>query len=241
MRLKSYWLVGIVALTGVRVEAQGIGAWNGTNITDGGRLSVVAPGLASTGYKMSLLANGVGNATLQVEDLSPADEPRYRGRFYFDTNAFDTGITQGFFRSRMFTAVDTAPSARRLFMIALRYCPPATAGCVTDPSGNAYGVLARVYTGTGEVYSILGHFPVTPGVHFVEWDWQRESAPGAGDGRLEMWVDGVSRGALTTLGTNGFGVDAGRLGSIAPSPGAAGTLFLDEFESRRQTYIGALP
>lgn len=243
MRHKSYWLVGIVALAGLRAEAQGTGAWTGP-LLDGSpgvvRLSVVSPGLAATSYKMSLVANGVYNDTIEVEDPSPADEPRYRGRFYLDTNNYDTGWTQNFFRTRMFTAVDSSP-VRRLFMIALRYCPTGSTNCVPDASGNAYGVLARVYTGTVPDYVILGHFPITPGVHYVEFDWQRETAPGAGDGRLELWIDNVSKGALTTLNTNGLGVDLGRLGLINPSPGAAGTLFLDEFESRRQTYIGALP
>jgi hypothetical protein len=33
-------------------------------------------------------------------------------------------------------------------------------------------------------------------------------------------------------------VDEARMGAIAVKPGAAGTLFFDQFESRRQAFIG---
>ncbi len=244
MRVKSWWLVGIIAFAGVRLEAQGIGAWNGNNITDGGRLSVVAPGLASTSYKMSLVGNGLDGpaATIQVEDLTPADESRYRFRFYFDTNNWDTGIASGKFRTRMLTFVDSDGNAggpRRLGMVALRYCPPSTAGCVFN--GQSYGVVTRIWDSGTSSYTEIGPFPVTPGVHYLEADWKRATGPGANNGSWECWIDGTSQGTIPSMANETLGVDLARLGLIEPLLGNAGTLYLDEFESRRQTYIGSLP
>jgi hypothetical protein len=43
---------------------------------------------------------------------------------------------------------------------------------------------------------------------------------------------------LTGLDNSVSAVDLVRLGALSVKAGAAGTLFWDEFESRRQTYIG---
>jgi hypothetical protein len=42
----------------------------------------------------------------------------------------------------------------------------------------------------------------------------------------------------TELGSSLGAVDLARLGALSVKPGAAGTLYWHEFESRRLTYIG---
>jgi len=244
MRHKSYWLVGIVALAGLRAEAQTTGAWTGANNDGGGRLSVVTPGLASTAYKMAVVGNGVQGDSAYVEDPSPVNEARYRFRFYLDTNNWDTGITLGRFRTRLavLADVDSGPGGgpRRLLMVALRHCPSGTPGCTFD--GQPYGIVTRVFDSTlGAMTETVPPVSMAAGVHFIEGDWRRATAPGANDGSFQLWVDGVPSWTLSNLPNEALGVDVARIGAIETLLGNSGTLYFDEFESRRQTYIGPLP
>jgi hypothetical protein len=74
--------------------------------------------------------------------------------------------------------------------------------------------------------------------HVVEIDWRRSSGPDAFDGSLEIWIDGVSVAALTGLKNGISSVDFARLGALSVKAGANGTMYWDEFESRRATYVG---
>jgi hypothetical protein len=86
-----------------------------------------------------------------------------------------------------------------------------------------------------------GFFPVTAGPHAVEIDWRRATAPGANDGAFQMWIDGLPVLNLTGLDNDSGGIDYARLGALSIKPGASGRIYWDEFESRRQTYIGLVP
>jgi hypothetical protein len=234
-------VLGILAAT--RLDAQSTGAWSAI-VDGGGRLtSTAASAFPPTPFGLAAVGNGAYNSTIYVEDQSPANEPRYRFRFYFKTNGWDTGIAFGSFRTRMFTAIDLdggpGGSPRRLVMVALRYCPSGTAGCPFLT--RQYGIVARIWNSAINDYIQVGPYPIISGWRYVEGDWKRATAPGANDGTFELWIDGVSQGALTGLANETLGVDSARLGLIEPLLGHSGTLFLDEFESRRQTYIGALP
>jgi hypothetical protein len=80
--------------------------------------------------------------------------------------------------------------------------------------------------------------PIAPGAHFVEFDWQRASAPAALDGSFQLWIDGTSRANLTGLDIGESSVDTGRLGALSVKVGATGNLYFDEFMSRRLNYTG---
>ena len=69
----------------------------------------------------------------------------------------------------------------------------------------------------------------------------KASGPDANDGTFELWIDGVSKIQLTGLDNSLADVDFVRMGALSVKSGATGTLFWDEFESRRGSYIGLLP
>ena len=53
-----------------------------------------------------------------------------------------------------------------------------------------------------------------------------------------MWIDVASVAQLGGLDNAAGGIDFVRLGALSVKVGASGTLFWDEFESRRETAIG---
>jgi hypothetical protein len=61
------------------------------------------------------------------------------------------------------------------------------------------------------------------------------------DGSFTLWIDGDERSPvslLTGLDNSLSAVDFARLGALSVKTGAGGFLHWDEFESRRESYIG---
>jgi len=189
--------------------------------TDGTDLKTTATS-AMGGTSRGLRARVNDTNSLFVQDDTPSGENRYRARFYFDPNGFDPGETSGHFRTRLFLAQG---GGFRLVTIVLKR------------QGGQYSVEARTRANSGARVD-TGFLDITDAPHLLEFDWQRASGPGAADGRLELWLDDVSRATLPGLDNDAFGVDQGRLGALSLKGGASGTLFFDQFESRRLRYIG---
>jgi hypothetical protein len=203
-------------------ESADLSAWSASS-TDGGDLSVSASAaLNFTGVGLQGVADDT--AGLYVEDRLPDDEGLYRARFYFDTNGFDPGEALNHRRTRLFIAFEESPN-RRLAAIVLRRI------------GGAYALLGRARLDDDSQYD-TGFFPIGDGVHFVELAWKRASGPDANDGAFELWIDGTSVHSATTLDNSISAVDFVRLGALSVKTGASGTLFWDEFVSRRLSYIG---
>ena len=203
-------------------ESADLSAWSGSQ-TDGGDLSV------SSSAAMKFTTAGLqgvvdDNAGLFVEDGTPNDEERYRARFYFDTNGFDPGESLNRRRTRLFIAFEEAP-LRRLLAIVLRRL-----------SGD-YSLMGRARLDDNSQHD-SGFFPIGDGAHFVEVAWKRATGADANDGEFEMWIDGSSVYATTSLDNSASAVDLVRLGALSVKLGANGTLYWDEFESRRLSYIG---
>ena len=98
-------------------ESGSFGAWSASAV-DGGDLHVSAgAALASTTAGAEGLVDD--QAALWVQDSRPADESRYRARFYVDPSDFDPGEDSASFRTRIFLAFDEAPQ-RRLVAIVVR-------------------------------------------------------------------------------------------------------------------------
>jgi hypothetical protein len=198
-----------------------MGAWSAVS-ADGGDLGVsVFAGLKFTTAGLQGVVDDT--AGLYVEDQSPGDEDRYRARFYFDPNGFDPGEAQNRFRTRIFVAFAEAP-ARRLVAIVLRR------------QGGAYSLRARARLDDG-TRADTPFVPISDDAHVVEFDLRRATAPGAMDGSFEWAIDGAWRD-LMVLDNHDAAVDFVRLGALSVKPGANGTIYWDEFESRRQGAIG---
>jgi hypothetical protein len=191
-------------------------ATDGFDLTAGG-----AGAMAGTGAGLIALVDDTNS--LFVQDDTPDAESRYRARFYFDPNGFDPGETQSHFRTRILIAQG---SGLRVITIVLKR------------QLGAYSVEARVRRNDG-TRADTGFFPISDGPHFIEFDWQRATGPGASDGSLQMWIDGGSVATLSGIDNDAVPIDQTRMGALSVKTGAAGTLYYDQFESRRLNFIGA--
>ena len=161
--------------------------------------------------------------SLFVQDDTPNAEGRYRVRFYVDPNGYDPGEAQSHFRTRIFIAFDG--SGLRLITLVLKR------------QAGAYSLEALVRSNDGTRVD-TGFIPIAAGPHCIEFDWQRATAPGARNGTLQLWIDEASVSTLSGIDNDLSPVDYARMGVLALKTGATGTVFFDEFESRRQVYIG---
>jgi hypothetical protein len=203
-------------------ESGDLSRWS-TAATDGGDLVVSGP--AAMKFTSAGLAGLVDDtASLYVEDDTPVDENRYRARFYVDTNGFDPGESGGAHRTRTFIVFEEAPT-RRLAAIVIKRL------------GSVYSVMGRARL-DDDSQADTGFFDIGPGGHVIELDWRQSSGPDANDGSFQLWIDGVSRSTLVNLDNSRSAVDFVRLGALSVKATASGTLFWDEFESRRFSYIG---
>jgi hypothetical protein len=205
-------------------EQDGLSTWSAA--AGGPDLAISgAAALAGTAIGLQAVVNDTDG--LFVQDDSPADEVRYRARFYLDTNGFDPGETQNHFRVRTLIAFTENP-IRRVAAVVLRRI------------GNVYSVMARARR-DDDTQANTGFFTIADGEHAVEIELVPATGPDANDGAVELWIDGASMIRLTGLDNSLAEVDFARLGALSVKTGATGTLFFDEFESRRQSYVGLLP
>jgi hypothetical protein len=108
---------------------------------------------------------------------------------------------------------------------------------VLKRQGGAYSIEGRCRLDSG-AQADTGFFAISDGPHAVEIDWKRSSSAVANDGTFELWIDGVSRSQLTGLDNSVSSVDFVRMGALSVKAGATGTLYWDEFVSRRINAIG---
>jgi len=203
-------------------ESGDLSLWSSATV-DGGDLSAsVSAAMRSTTVGLQGLVDDTGSVF--VQDENPADEDRYRARFYLDPNGFDPGEASGAHRTRVFIVFEEAPT-RRLAAIVLKR------------QAGVYSIEGRCRLDSG-AQADTGFFNISDGPHAIEIDWKRSSAAGANDGTFELYVDGVSKAQLTGLSNSVSAVDFVRMGALSVKPGANGTLYWDEFESRRLSYIG---
>ena len=201
-------------------ESGDMSAWSATD-TDEGQMFVWT-GLNSTGW--GVWGETGSSPAIYAQDDSPRDEDRYRARFFVDPVNFDPGEAEGHRRARIFIVFEEGPS-RRLAAVVLRRV------------NGAYSLLARARLDDGSQHD-TAVIPITTEQHFIEVDWKRSSGPSANDGSFQVWLDGRSVHAATALDNSVSSVDFVRMGALSVKGGASGTLQLDEFESRRATYIG---
>jgi hypothetical protein len=84
-----------------------------------------------------------------------------------------------------------------------------------------------------------GFFPISDGPHFVEFDWERSSAPAAFDGQFVMRIDDEVVSTLFGIDNDLARVEFVRMGVMSIKTAAAsGIPYFDQFESRRARYIG---
>ena len=237
----------------------GGGAWTSQTVGGGGFMNIVTPGLNSTSCA---LANNISttpapNVKGFVSDTSPQNEPRYRARFYFDESALT--LTAANFQTEMFNAfANTAPGSFntdevKIFLVG--------GGTVAVRIKVADATQASGF----KTITVPVPTPNTAGHYYVEFDLNSGAGSGAvvgatcnacnsGDaGCFRYWVtaEGSSSSDASPTGTcsvsNGgwSGVKQANLGLYGTSANfrlnnasSSANLVVDEFDSRRQTFIG---
>lgn len=201
-------------------EGGTLNAWPGT-VTDGGDL-FVSPSAALVGTKGIAVVIDDNN-NLYLNDNTPANEGRYRVRFYFDPN----------------TITMTNNTAHYIF-----YGANGSAGVVRVEFGrqnNSYALRAGLIN-DGTSWSTTSWTNITDSTHSVEFDWAASTASGANNGSLTFWVDGAQVGSLTGIDNDSRRIETALLGAVTEiDTSSRGTYYIDAFESRRQSYIGTDP
>jgi hypothetical protein len=194
--------------------------WNNYS-SGGGDLSVRAAAASVGGKGLQAIIND--NTPIGVRDEQPAGERHYRARFYFDPNslAMDNGDWHVLFFG--YSGSDTTRPVLRIDLLF---------------RDDRYHVRA-VFLNDNTTWRTGGAFVISNSVHYLEVEWQASDGPGANNGLLNFWIDGVRRSSLTGMDNDTRRIDLVRLGPVAGiDVGTRGTDFFDAFESRRASYIG---
>jgi hypothetical protein len=168
-------------------------------------------------YGMQVVISGT--ETLYVQQTLPKHESRYRARFYFDPNSLRMGERH---RLTIFKGFSGDTSVLR---VDLRF------------KWGTYWLRARTLDNGAQWHS-SGWFTITNAAHLVEFDWQAATAGGR-NGSLTFWLDTKQMDQRTRIHNDTRHIDMVRLGAVGDLDATmSGTVYLDAFESHRETYIG---
>jgi len=218
------------------------GPWASKSVSAGGNLSIANTGLNGTScsLQVSLTVGSSIIAKAFVTDTTPADEPHYRARFYIDTTQL-TGLDNALKQVQIFTAAaQTGPAATandevQAFLIG-----------GAGPSPSVRLIVADSNQGS-KFQSVTIPLPNPLGVNRIEFDLVQGASAS-----FRYWVsagntatsDGSPTGSLTVNNTGWSGITQSSLGEFSASAQfrsnavAGQALILDEFDSRRTTFIG---
>jgi hypothetical protein len=167
-----------------------------------------------------------GGAPAYVEDDTPGAERRYRARFYLNAGALTLAAGD---ELELLSAYAT--SGPRQFSVLL-----GRSGSV-----NRLRLAARRDDGSFAETAPGSEIVLPREWHSLEVDWKAATSTTAADGALAVWLDGQSRGGLTGIDNDLGQVGFVRWGAVAEVDATTtGSFLLDEFDSRRDAYIGAL-
>ncbi len=202
-------------------ELGGLSRWSSA-VTDGGNLSVT-PGAALAGSQgLQAVVNDTN--PLYVQDDGPDHERHYRARFSINPSLYDPGEAASHFRTRVFLVFQGVPNRR-------------VAAVVLKRQAGVYSVMVRARRDdNSQADTAFVTIPSAP--TSIEIDLRAASAPGANDGRAELFVNGVSAAVTTGIDNDTARADYVRLGAMNVKTGASGTLLFDRFVSQRRSRIG---
>jgi hypothetical protein len=216
------------------------GAWTSKTVTSAA-LAIVTPGDAGTECRLaaSLNQNASIIAKAQVRDDTPANETRYRARFYIDTTEI-TGLTA--LRATQVAIVNgaVAPAGANQYLIKATMFGlggvPTLRLLVSDASqpGNSRNVDVPLTNASGK-----NRFEIDLGVsaNAELRYWMSADSVATAEANPTGTVTGINNGGWT-------GVDSTLLGLASASNGyrqaytVDNHVYFDQFDSRRQTFIG---
>ncbi|WP_257387757.1 hypothetical protein [Tahibacter caeni] len=205
-------------------------------------LNIVTPGLNSTECRVNVALNS-GAALFAksiVTDTTPENEGRYRARFYVDTTT-PAGLTSVLRSVKLFNAsATTAPAGLSSEEINI----------TLSGSGGVPSVTFTIADSSqaSNLRSVTVPLPNPNGVNRIEFDLGQGASA-----QFRYWVhagnvassDASPTGTITGVNNSGWsGITQASLGVFAASAqyrssyGPTDVIGLDEFDSRRQTFIG---
>lgn len=196
------------ALFGDGFETGTLARW--TRAVGGTRLTVSTAGVpvGSAALRVAVSQSAVS----YVEDSSPAAEPKYRARFWFDPQATPTG-TEG---HDVLAGLNSGSTV--LFRISYR-----------RTSAGQLQLRVGARSGTAQVWSAWS--AISPGQRLVELRWAAASS-----GSAQLLVDGVTKSTLS-LSNSSLRLDTVRVGPSSGSGSATpGSETFDAFASARSTW-----
>ena len=244
MKVLSLAVVGLFGFAGAAMAACPATptAWSATNVGGGtSAISIVTPGYDSTECKLQMQLANNGAARASVRDDTPANEPRYRAQFIFDPSLL-TGAN-GANQATIFLANAPAPHNTVLNLVKITF---AGSGGGSTSAGKKLFIATACET--GNVCTAQVPLVNQTGPNRIEIDLTVGAS-----GSLKYWVNdaattGITEGSGVTLAVNGgnagwTGVDTAFLGLSSPSmayrtSNAGVNAWVDQFDSRRQTFIG---
>ncbi|MEA3439771.1 MAG: RHS repeat-associated core domain-containing protein, partial [Chloroflexota bacterium] len=198
-------------------ESGDFNAWS-SSTTDGGDLSVTTGAALVGTYGMQAVIDD--NNAIYVTDDTPNGETEYVARFYFDPNSIS--MAEGDNHTLFYGLKDVISPVVR---VELRY------------SGGNYQIRAQVRKDF--LLANTSYYTISDGEHYIEIDWKASTSPGANNGELTLWIDGVQKEQLTGIDNDTMYIDRVRLGAVTEiDTGTRGTYYFDAFESRTDGYIG---
>jgi hypothetical protein len=229
----------------------GGGAWSSQSVGGGGFMDIVGPGLAGTSCELvaNVGASPVANVKAYVSDTSPQNEPRYRARFYFDISALTLSLAN--YQTKLLDSFsNTAPgsfSTDEIRIYLVGGGTPALRFVVADV-GQASGFKTITQTLPA---SANGHYYVEFDLSTGAGSSSAVACNGGEAGCFRFWVtaEGSASSDASPTGTYSAS-NAGWSGVLQTNLGLFGTsanfrannlsknLAVDEFDSRRQTFIG---
>lgn len=221
------------------------GAWTSKTQLSNGHVAIVQPGLAGTSCAMaSSFTAGASSISLgTVTDQSPNNEARYRFRFYINKDALGSfGTFDGVQIANVLSATPFPASGGRRNVMTISMVPSAT------------GVTLSFFVAcnnSATVYRCASTMPVdlAAGGNSFEVDMPFSATAGT-NSTIRYWLNAAagSTDATTPTGTivvdnSGWSVKSFSMGMANPTSSFVSThvgqnLVFDEFDSRRQTYIG---
>ena len=215
------------------------GPWTSKSVLTA-NLAITSPGLNGTActLQVSLNQNSTIIAKAFVTDTSPVDEPRYRARLYFDTTEL--------------VGLDNALKQVPIFTVSSATSPTATASDEVEAvliggAAPSLRILVADSNQGSKFQSVTVALPVAHGANRFEFDLTQGTS-----GSVRYWLtaaatattDASPTGTLSVNNSGWSGATQASMGMFSASTQyrvntpSTQHLYLDEFDSRRQTFIG---